>query len=175
MIRGLHWRHHAAVAQWIEYFPPKEGVVGSSPASRTIRYTSRPMDKLSDVERKLEAAQRGWKIFRCSAYDVRLSIIASLMGIRKNLQQPEPLSKVEATYQRKRCDDVHEQVRTLIGLGDLHHAKMLRRIVRGYEKRLDEMLGIKPSRGLVDEDLVGSGEGVDVGDETAGDGDDVIA
>ena len=28
-------RSHAAVAQWIEYWPPKPRVVGSIPASRT--------------------------------------------------------------------------------------------------------------------------------------------
>ena len=28
---------YAAVAQWIEYWPPKPRVVGSIPASRTIR------------------------------------------------------------------------------------------------------------------------------------------
>jgi hypothetical protein len=33
-----HFRHspYAAVAQWIEYWPPKPRVVGSIPASRTI-------------------------------------------------------------------------------------------------------------------------------------------
>ena len=29
--------HNAAVAQWIEYWPPKPRVVGSIPASRTSR------------------------------------------------------------------------------------------------------------------------------------------
>ena len=33
--RHLQWGH-AAVAQWIEYWPPKPRVVGSIPASRTI-------------------------------------------------------------------------------------------------------------------------------------------
>ena len=31
----------AAVAQWIEYWPPKPRVVGSIPASRTTKYWSK--------------------------------------------------------------------------------------------------------------------------------------
>ena len=33
----------AAVAQWIEYWPPKPRVVGSIPASRTIQDTRKPL------------------------------------------------------------------------------------------------------------------------------------
>ena len=33
----LQWKTCAAVAQWIEYWPPKPRVVGSIPASRTKR------------------------------------------------------------------------------------------------------------------------------------------
>src|SRR5437763_8925157 len=32
---------HAAVAQWIEYWPPKPRVVGSIPASRATRFAGR--------------------------------------------------------------------------------------------------------------------------------------
>jgi len=36
------YRTNAAVAQWIEYWPPKPRVVGSIPASRTIAKRSIP-------------------------------------------------------------------------------------------------------------------------------------
>ncbi len=37
-IGTIERRDHAAVAQWIEYWPPKPRVVGSIPASRTIEF-----------------------------------------------------------------------------------------------------------------------------------------
>ena len=48
---------HAAVAQWIEYWPPKPRVVGSIPASRTkitarLQSLAGPARKAGDIRHK---------------------------------------------------------------------------------------------------------------------------
>ena len=137
------------------------------------------MDRMDDIGKKIDAhLKSAWgRTFLCTAQEVRESATVALMGIRAHLRQQESLRHVDLLYLRKRCDDVREQLRLLIARGDKRHARPLRRIMRSYAKRLDAMLAASvSSRGCASQPAsIRSGEGVDVGDDAAGDGGDHVA
>ncbi len=84
------------------------------------------------------------RTFLCTVREVRESATVSLMGIRSQMQAEQPMTKERIIYLQDRCKSAHEQVRQLIGRGDIRHAKPLRRIVRSYERKLALLSGLPP-------------------------------
>jgi hypothetical protein len=102
------------------------------------------MDRPGDVGRKIDAhLKSAWgRTFLCTIQEVRESATAALMGIRVHLQRQPPMSPAEALYQRKRCEDVRNQIVQLYARGDKRHAHALHKIFASYRRRLDEALGV---------------------------------
>lgn len=99
---------------------------------------------MDDIGRKIDAHLSSlWgRTFLCTVQEVRESATVALMGIRVHVQREPPMSRAEALYQRKRCDDVRNQIVQLYARGDKRHAHTLHKILASYRRRIDERLGV---------------------------------
>ncbi len=102
------------------------------------------MVRMDETGRRIDAHLNSlWgRTFLCTIQEVRESATVALMGIRVHLHKQPPMTRAEAAYQRKRCDDVRDQVVQLYARGDKRHAHNLHKILVSYRRRIDEMLGI---------------------------------
>lgn len=96
----------------------------------------RPGDIEGKIERHLRSA---WgRTLLCTTQEVREALTASLLGVRSKLDKP--LSKAELLALRERCRQVHDQLRLLLSRRDFRHGRMLRRVLRSYERRVEALL-----------------------------------
>ena len=111
---------------------------------------------MDEIGRKIDAhLNSAWgRTFLCTVQQVRESATVALMGIRVHLQKQPPMTRPEAIYQRKRCDDARNQIVQLYARGDKRHAHVLHKILVSYKAKIDDMLGIEPT----DDDLPGEVE-----------------
>lgn len=97
----------------------------------------RPHDTGKKIKRHLHSA---WgRTFLCTTQEVREALTAALLGIRVRLAR-EHQSPRDIALLRRRCAEVHEQLRLLLSRGDMRHGRLLRRVLRSYERKVDAMV-----------------------------------